>query len=24
VFGFRLVAQQPKEGFFSRVFGRKR
>jgi anti-sigma B factor antagonist len=24
VFGFRLVAQQPKEGFFARVFGRKR
>jgi anti-sigma B factor antagonist len=24
VFGFRLVSQQPKEGFFSRVFGRKR
>jgi anti-sigma B factor antagonist len=23
VFGFRLVAQQPKEGFFSRLFGRK-
>jgi anti-anti-sigma factor len=24
VFGFRLVPQQPKEGFFARVFGRKR
>jgi len=24
VFGFRLVAQPPKEGFFSRIFGRKR
>jgi anti-anti-sigma factor len=24
VFGFRLVAKQPKEGFFSRIFGRKR
>lgn len=24
VFGFRLVSQQRKEGFFSRVFGRKR
>ena len=24
VFGFRLVAQQQKEGFFSRIFGRKR
>jgi len=23
VFGFRLIAQQPKEGFFSRIFGRK-
>jgi anti-anti-sigma factor len=24
VFGFRLVSEPPKEGFFSRVFGRKR
>jgi hypothetical protein len=24
VFGFRLVPQQQKEGFFSRIFGRKR
>jgi anti-anti-sigma factor len=24
VFGFRLVAQEPKEGFFGRIFGRKR
>ncbi len=24
VFGFRLVAEQEKEGFFSRIFGRKR